>query len=116
MLRGRIRNQLCDLVWPAKANAANERLAQHLWNHLDEFFMFLTVSGIDATNWRGEHAMRFAVVNRKVWRGNRTPDGAQAQATLLSVWRTAWQRDVIPVIDAVSRVLKSPAPVLALPP
>src|SRR5262245_55496955 len=29
--RGRLESQLSDLVFPPKANAANERLAQHLW-------------------------------------------------------------------------------------
>lgn len=115
VMRGRIRNQLCDLVWPTKTNLANERLAQHLWNYLDQFFTFLAIPGVDATNWRAEHALRFAVVNRKVWGGNRTAGGAKAQAILLSVWRTAWQR-AVPVIDAVSRLLRIPVPALALPP
>jgi transposase len=113
--RGWIRNRLWDLLWPTKTHPAHERLAQHLWNHLDEFFTFLQIPGVDATNWRAEHALRFAVVNRKVWGGNRTAVGAEAQAILLSVWRTAWQR-AVPVIDRVSRVLKSPVSVLALPP
>jgi hypothetical protein len=38
-------------------------------------FTFLRHPGLDATNWRGEHAMRYAVVNRKVWGGNRTYRG-----------------------------------------
>jgi hypothetical protein len=33
--RGRLENQLTDLVFPPKANAANERLARHLWAHRD---------------------------------------------------------------------------------
>jgi transposase len=113
--RGWLKNRLADLVWPTKINLANERLAQHLWNYLDQFFTFLTIPGVDATNWRAEHALRFAVVNRKVWGGNRTATGGEAQGILLSVWRTAGQRQV-PVIDAVSQVLKSPVPLLALPP
>jgi transposase len=103
------------LVWPAKSNPANERLAQHLWSHREEFFTFLAIPGVDATNWRAEHALRFAVVNRNVWGGNCTAVGGQAQGILLSVWRTAWQR-LVPVIDAVSRALQCPGPVLALPP
>jgi transposase len=30
---GRLENQLSDLIFPPKTNAANERLAQHLWAH-----------------------------------------------------------------------------------
>jgi hypothetical protein len=47
---GRLENQLSDLVFPAKTNAANERLAQHLWVHRDQLFTFLHQSGPDATN------------------------------------------------------------------
>jgi hypothetical protein len=31
--RGRLENQLSDMILPPKTNAANERLAQHLWTH-----------------------------------------------------------------------------------
>jgi transposase len=43
---------------------------------------------MDATNWRGEQASRFGVVNRKVWGGNRTWSGADVQSTLMSVAQT----------------------------
>ena len=75
--RGRLENQLSDLVFPPKTNAANERLAQHLWAHRDELFTFLRQPGLDATNWRAELAIRFGVILRKVWGGSRTWAGAQ---------------------------------------
>jgi transposase len=90
--RGRLHNDLLDVIYPSKTNAANERLAQHLWNHRDDLLTFLKHPGVDATNWRGELAMRFGVILRKVWGGNRTWIGAHAQAVLMSVWRTCWQR------------------------
>src|SRR5262245_446173 len=46
---GRLENQLSDLVFPPKTNAANERLAQHLWAHRDDLFTFLHRPGLDAT-------------------------------------------------------------------
>ena len=49
---------------------------------------------MDATNWRAEHAIRPAVVNRKICGGNRTPRGARTQQILASVVRTARQRHV----------------------
>jgi hypothetical protein len=70
--RGRLENQLSDLIFPPKTNAANERLAQHLWSHRDQLFTFLRQPGLDATNWRAELAIRFGVILRKVWGGNRT--------------------------------------------
>jgi hypothetical protein len=60
--RGRLENQLSDLIFPPKTNAANERLAQHLWTHRDDLFTFLRQPGLDATNWRAELAIRFGVI------------------------------------------------------
>jgi hypothetical protein len=64
--RGRRENQLSDLSFPPKMNAANERLAQHQWTHPDDLFTFLRQPGLDATNWRAELAIRFGVILRKV--------------------------------------------------
>jgi transposase len=69
----------------------NQRLAKHLNHHLMEWFWFLIDPDIDATNYRAEQAVRPAVVNRKVWGGNRTWAGARTQSTLMSVFRTCAQ-------------------------
>ena len=112
--RGRLENQLSDLIFPPKTNAANERLAQHLWNHRDELFTFLREPGLDATNWRAELAIRFGVILRKVWGGSRTWVGARAQSVLMSVWRTCWQQGRS-ALDFLSQLLrgKADAPGLA---
>jgi transposase len=113
--RGCLENELAGLIWPPKTNAANERLAQHLWNHRDELFTFLRQPGLDATNWRAELAIRFGVILRKVWGGNRTWAGARAQSVLMSVWRTCWQQGRS-ALEFLSQLLRgSPVP-LALPP
>jgi transposase len=113
--RGRLTWQLSDLVGPTKTNAANERLAGHLWRHLEEWFTFLRVPGLDATNWRAELAIRFGVIYRKVWGGNRTWPGAKAQATLMSVWRTCWQQGRS-ALDFLSQLLRGQPVALAQPP
>jgi transposase len=51
---------------------------------------------IDATNWRAEHAIRPAVVTRKVCGGNRSWNGANSQQILTSVIRTTAQRHLNP--------------------
>jgi transposase len=56
------------------------------------WFWFLFDPTIDATNYRGEQAIRPAVVNRKVWGGNRTWRGARWQSILTTVLRTCEQR------------------------
>lgn len=84
--------ELYDLVRPPKSNPANQRFRNFLGRHLLSIFNFLQQPWIDATNWRGEQAIRPAVVNRKVWGGNRTWNGARAQQILMSVIQTAKQR------------------------
>ena len=84
--------RLLDLTEKPRANRANERLAAHLYGHGEHWFQFLLDPAIPATNYQGEQAMRPAVVNRKVWGGNRTWAGAAAQAILLSVLRTCQQQ------------------------
>jgi len=70
----------------------NRRLAKHLLKHAMHWFWFLIDPTIDATNYRAEQAIRPAVVNRKVWGGNRTWQGARWQGILTSVIRTCEQR------------------------
>jgi transposase len=114
--RGRLESQLYQAIAPPKTNAANERLAQHLWNHRGDLLTFLYFPGLDATNWRAELAIRFGVILRKVWGGNRTWVGAHAQAVLMSVWRTCWQRGHN-AVDFLSQLLRGSRPALiALPP
>jgi transposase len=64
------------------------------------------VNAHEATNWPAEQAIRPAVVNRKVWGGNRTQTGAEAQAILMSVWQTA-KRQGLAALDFVSQALSA---------
>jgi transposase len=86
--RGEFDARLEKLAWPARQVPAYETLSRHLWNHLGEWFTFLSHPEVEPTNWEGEQAIRPAVVNRKVWGGNRTWVGARAQAVLMSVLET----------------------------
>ena len=55
---GRLESGLDQLLtWP-KANPDNERFAGHLARHQDDIYTFLYDPTIDATNWRGEQAIR----------------------------------------------------------
>jgi transposase len=81
------------LAEQAHPHAPNRKLVNHLARELadDALFTFLE-QGCDATNWRGEQAMRPAVVNRKVYGGNKSPVGAVTQGRIMSVLRTARQQ------------------------
>jgi transposase len=54
----------------------------------DEWSPFLSHPEVEPTNWEAERAIRPAVVNRKVWGGDRTWVGARAQEVLMSVLET----------------------------
>ena len=89
-------------------------MAKHIHGHAMQWFWFLIDPLIDATNWRAEQAMRPAVVNRKVWGGNRTWRGAEAQAILISLTVTLQQRGY-DALDWFAAARRAPIP-LPLPP
>lgn len=88
----------------------NQRLAKHLKRHIWQWFWFLIEPGLDATNWQAEQAIRPGVVNRKVWGGNRTWQGAGPQGSITSVLRTCAQRGR-DGFHYLRRLLCSPHPV-----
>lgn len=114
VMAGRLRSQMESLVAPIKRHAANERFAKFLETHLDELFTYLRRPEIDATNWRGEQAIRPAVVNRKVWGGNRTWPGAAAQSIVTSILRTLAQRSHT-ALNWLPTALRHPEPLLIPP-
>ena len=69
--------------------SAIQRFATHLRTEPPALLSFLFETTVDATNWRAEHALRPAVVNRKVCGGNRSARGADTQQVLASLLRTA---------------------------
>jgi transposase len=112
--------RLEKLARPAREVPAYETLSEHLWKHLDEWFPFLEHPEVEPTNWEGEQAIRPAVVNRKVWGGNRTWAGARAQEVLMSVLETC-KRAGRSGLDFVSETLRAfgnsllPRPILLTP-
>jgi len=95
-----------DLLFEqAHPHDANRRLIKHLRHERAALFSFLAIDGVDATNWRGEQAVRPAVVNRKVWGGNRTERGAVTQGRVMTFLRTAHQQgaDAIALLVDLAR-------------
>jgi transposase len=101
--------RLETLVERPRSNAANRQLAKHLRKHIREWFWFLLDPMIDATNYRAEQALRFGVTNRKVWGGNRTAKGKDAQAILMSVMETVRRQGRNP-LDALAELLRNKSP------
>ena len=80
--RGRLLARLGRLIESAPALPAAQRFAAHVDREFAAALGFLWAADVDATNWRAEHAIRPAVVNRKICGGNRTRRGAQTQQIL----------------------------------
>ncbi len=93
------------LAGQAHPHDENRKLVKHLFHERHALFTFLTTGGVDATNWRGEQAIRPAVVNRKVWGGNRTDRGAEDQGRVMTFLRTAHQQgaDAIAMLVDLAR-------------
>jgi transposase len=103
-----LQERIVELTEPVKTNPANERFAAHLFRQQLHLFAYLRIAGIDATNYRAEQALKMPIVNRKVWGGNRTEDGAAAQGILASVLKTlvlSGRR----AVDWISGLLRDPA-------
>ena len=104
---GRLEAQLDRMLEKHHRHPANRRLAHHLEHEQPFLFTFLYCPGLDATNHEAERAIRWMVIARKVWGGNRTWAGAQTQQILVSVLRTCWQQDKDPFSRLVW-LLRSP--------
>jgi len=119
--RGRLEKRLERLLAWNLSNPANRRFQAHLAKHRDQILTFLYDPDIEATNWPAEQAIRPAVVNRKVFGGNRTRAGAHAQEVLASLFATCvqWKQDALsfladlictPASERISAAAPPPAP------
>jgi transposase len=78
--------------------------ANHLYNHGEQWLLFLLDPTIPATNHRAEQALKTPIVNRKVFGGNQEPSGARAQETTSSVLQTCKNR-LINFVSFVSQAV-----------
>lgn len=109
--------RLLALLRVERAVPAYATLSAHLQRHFESWFTFLTTPALPTTNWAAEQAIRPAVVNRKVWGGNRTHAGAAAQGIITSVLETC-KKQAVSAVDFISSSLRAfgnillPRPVL----
>jgi transposase len=83
---------------------------KHLRRHHDEWLTFLWHPEVEPANWRGEQAVRPAVLLRKTSGGHRSPLGARAQDITASILRTSRQRTV-DALDLFVRIACAPRPI-----
>ena len=93
VVRGQLQARMNRLLAGNFTNTENLRFAKHLRRNREALFVFLSTDDVEATNWRGEHAMRAGIMTRKCCGGgNRTRSGAETQAILMTVLRTIHQK------------------------
>ncbi len=109
--------RLADIFGASYRDKVCDRLAKRLAKHSEELFVFLLHPDVPADNNHAERQMRFAVVMRKNSYGNRSKRGAQAQAILMSIFRTCQLRGIDPIAflaDSVGAAIRTGSP-LSIP-
>lgn len=84
--------RLRDLTVRPRRGEGNRTFAKHLHHYAHAWFTFLLQPELPATNHQAEQALRTPIVNRKVFGGNRTEAGCQAQVITSSAIQTCKQQ------------------------
>jgi transposase len=95
--RDRIHARLAELIETPWEDPNAKRLIKRFRRHQDELFTFLDQEGVPFDNNHAERTIRPAVIIRKNSHGNRSQQGADCQAVLMSVFRTLKQRGHDPI-------------------
>lgn len=95
--RARLTARLDALINADWNDAHCRRLVKRLRRHRDELFTFLDQPGVPFENNEGERAIRPAVIIRKNSFGNRSEQGADVQAILMSIFFTLKKRGHNPI-------------------
>jgi transposase len=85
-------DRLRDLTGRLRCNERNDSFAAHLYHYSHAWFTFLLQPELPATNHLAEQALRTPIVNRKVFGGNRTEAGCEAQVITASTIQTCRQQ------------------------
>ncbi len=109
--KGKIEAAMDRLLDDPDLHEESIRFALHLLTNREALFLFLDHPDLEATNHLAEKAIRPAVINRKTSGGNRTFNGAHAQAVIMSILRTAKLRS-ISAINVLADMLRAPKPLL----
>ena len=95
--RRRLTIRLQELIETDWKDPQARRLIKRLRRHQNDLFTFLDQPGVPFDNNHAERTIRPAVIIRKNSYGNRSERGADAQAVLMSIFRTLKQRGHDPI-------------------
>jgi transposase len=108
--RKRLDERLDELIGTPWEDGQARRLIKRLRRHRDDLFTFLDQPGVPFDNNLAERAIRPAVIIRKNSYANRSQRGADAQAVLMSIYRTLKQRGHDPlttITEAIASYLRA---------
>lgn len=108
--RNRLDKRLTELIEACWQDSHARRLVKRLRKYRHDLFTFLDRDGVPFENNHAERSIRPAVILRKNSYGNRSEQGADCQAVLMSIFRTLKQRGHDPIrtiINAVAQYLQS---------
>lgn len=95
--RERLTQRLTALIETTWSSREVKRLIKRLRRHQTDLFTFLDHDGVPFDNNHAEREVRPAVIIRKNSYGNRSEAGADAQAVLMTIFRTLKQREHQPM-------------------
>lgn len=95
--RSRLTDRLIELTEESWTSLEARRLIKRLRRHQNDLFTFLDQPDVPFENNLAERAIRPAVIIRKNSYGNRSEQGADTQAILMSIFRTLKQRQIDPL-------------------
>jgi transposase len=104
-LKERLYDRLDQFLAAPYQDRDARRLIKRLKRHRNELFTFLEYSGVGPYNHQAEQQMRTPVLTRKVSQQNRSKDGANTQAILMTLFRSAQLQGLNPV-EAVRTITK----------
>jgi transposase-like protein len=96
-LRNRIERRLTGLLKGQWKNSDATRLVKRLRRHRNELLTFLYQDNVPFDNNHAERMIRDGVIKRKNSYGNRSQNGTETQAVLMSILQTLKQRKINPV-------------------
>lgn len=116
--RQRLHDRLAQLIATPWKDSHARRLIKRLRRHQHDLLTFLELPDVPFDNNHAERAIRPAVIIRKNSYANRSERGADAQAVLMSVYRTLKQRghDPITTIRNALAAYLTTGTLLPLPP
>lgn len=113
--RQRLAERLQSLIETPWEDSQARRLIKRLRRHQGDLFTFLDHDEVPFDNNHAERSIRPAVIIRKNSYGNRSERGADAQAVLMSIFRTLKQRGHDPM-TTITRALSTYLTTGQLPP